>query len=141
MQTDPISAAQAYRMAVQRILKAQTLHQARQIANEALDVTFTPPTKGMLSVQSGYGHTTKQPFVVLSMANPVETANPTIQTSTDQARAIAILLMEAADAAESDGFVVEWMQGTAELTEGQASVLLNDFRTYRDTQRKRNEGT
>lgn len=137
MKTDPISAAVHYRALLQRIMHAGSLHEARQLASRALEATFDPPSAGMLSVNSGYGMNTHQPFVTLGMANPTESANPAIQVSTEQARQIALQLLEAADAAESDGFVVEWLQGEAELSEGQAAAMLGIFRQYRERRRKK----
>jgi hypothetical protein len=136
MKTDPISAAHAYRLAFDRILRATTLQDARKIAADALKITFDSPEPGVLSVSSGYGQNTKQPFVTLALASPVETANPAAQLLTSQAREIAMQILEAADAAESDGFVVGWLGDVADLNEAQAAALLQEFRAYRDARRK-----
>jgi len=140
MKTDPISAAHAYRQALQAVLKATVLHQARQIAQQALDITFTPAEGGHISVTSGYGHNTKRPFVTLGIANPTESANPIVQMSSSEARRQALYILEAADAADSDGFVLSWLgDGPANLSEQQAAVLLNDFRAYRERLRGKEE--
>lgn len=137
MQTDPISAAKAYQIALRRVLAVQTLHQARQLAANALDITFTPPSESMVSIGSGYGLATKQPFVTFSMANPAETANPTLQVTSDQARDLAFQILEAADAADSDGFLVEFMQQAGQLSENEAGRLLTEFRQWRDQRRQK----
>lgn len=137
MKTDPISAAVHYRQILQRIMHVTTMHEARQLASRALEATFDPPSAGMLSTMSGYGMNTHQPFVTFSMANPTESANPTIQLSTAQARQIAMQILEACDAAESDGFVVAWLQSEAELSESQATALLGAFRQYRERLRNK----
>ncbi len=138
MPTDPISAAKAYQNVLRRIANARTLHEARALAIEAGKIVFTAPAEHHLSVASGYGHATKLPFVVLGMANPDEVANPTIQIDTPQARALAFQILEAADAAESDGFLVEFLQQAGQMNIDQASALLIEFRKWRDQKRQKN---
>jgi len=139
MKTDPISAAAGYRMHLEMIMKAQVLHQARQIAARALEIVFDRPEPGTISLTSGFGHNTGKAFVTFSMANPEEVANPTIQIATHQARQIAMQILEACDAAESDGFLVEWLRGTANVPDNQLGAFLQQFREWRDEQRKRQE--
>ncbi len=136
MHTDPISAAVAYRQALNRITQVETLQEARKQATRALEIHFDRPTEHMISIASGYGHATKEPFVTFSMANPEETANPTIQMQSDQARQIAFRILEAADAAESDGFIVEWLAGTADMSDSQVGALLSEFRDWREKRRR-----
>lgn len=132
MKTDPISAAVAYRMALEAIVKAPSLAAAVRHAQHALSHTFNQPEEGMLSIDSGYGYKTKQPFVVFSLANPSESANPTIQMTSADARVQAHYILDAADAAESDGFVIEWFRSDNDLSEQQLGALLADFRAYRE---------
>lgn len=137
MKTDPISAAVTYRNALEQITRAPSLSAAVRIAQKMLEFTFDRPEEGHLSIHSGYGHNTKQPFVTFSLANPSETANPTIQMTAAAARQQAHYILEAADAAESDGFIVEWLRGTADLSEQQIGGLLADFRAFREKHRGR----
>lgn len=138
---DPVDAAQTYQMALKAISNAQTLHDARKRAIQALEFTFSAPEEGMLTVTSGYGYHTKEPFVTLGMANPQETANPSIQMRSDQARVIAFQILEAADSADSDGFIVEWLASVIELEERHAGQLLMEFRQWRAALRaRRKEG-
>lgn len=137
MKTDPISAATHYRMALDTISKAGSLATAVQLARNALAITFTKPEEGQIGISSGYGHTTKKPFVTLTLANPSESANPTIQMTSDHARVQAHYILEAADAAESDGFIVEWIGTNSGLNEGQLGTLLADFRAFREKLRAR----
>jgi hypothetical protein len=136
MKTDPISAAIAYRMALDTISKAGSLATAVRVAQRALEHSFTRPEEAMLSISSGYGHATRTPFVTFSLANPSESANPTIQMSSAQARVQAQYILEAADAADSDGFLVEWLRGNGDLHEHQIGALLADFRAFREQQRR-----
>lgn len=133
-QTDPISAASAYRMALEAIVKAPSLSAAVRAAQQALSITFRPPEEARISIDSGYGHRTKTPYVMFSLANPSESANPTIQMSSTEARVQAHYILEAADAADSDGFLVEWMR-TLDLSEQQMGAMLAQFRAFREQQR------
>src|SRR6185369_15251603 len=85
----------------------------------------------MISVSTIYGAKTKEPYVVLEIRNPEMYMSPT------QAREIAQMFLEAADAAESDGFVVEFFQKHIGLDTNDATKLLLIFREYRVEQRKR----
>jgi hypothetical protein len=131
MKTDPISAAHGYRMALERIMKAQTLHEARKHASSALAIVFDRPQDAHISIASGYGRNTHQPFVTIGIANPSESANPVVQITAAEARRQAHFILEAADAAESDGFLLGWL-GKQELSESQIALLLSDFRAYRE---------
>ena len=133
MQTDPVTAATRYRQALDLVLKADILHKARQIASQALGITFNKAEGGQISVQSGYGLNTNRPFVTIGIANPTESANPIVQLVSSQARQIALQILEAADAADADGFILTWLgNGVADLNAEQAAALLADFRAYRD---------
>lgn len=136
MQTDPISAAHGYVQALKRILKATTLHEARKVASAALDITFTPAEGGNISIHSSAG---KRPFVTLGIANPTESANPIVQMSSDQAREIALQILEAADASESDGFIAAFAQQQLGASQEQAAALLQEFRRYRERLRGKEE--
>lgn len=136
MNTDPISAAHGYQMALKAILKAQTLHEAKARASKALDITYDKPTDGHISISSTFGHNTQKPYVTIAIANQSESANPLVQLETDQARAVAIHILEAADAGEADGFLIGWLSsGTGDLSESQVAALLADFRAYRERRR------
>lgn len=134
MKTDPISAAHGYRMALERIMKAGTLQEVRKIAVGALNFTFDRPQDAHIGIASGYGYNTGVPFVTIGIANPSESANPIVQISADEARRQALYILEAADAAESDGFVVGWL-AQQELSEAQLGAVLADFRAYREQKR------
>lgn len=136
MKTDPISAAIAYRQALEKITGAPSLAAAVREAQRVLAFTFNRPEAGMLSVSSGYGHTTKQAFVTFSLANPSESANPTIQLTSAEARQQAHYILEAADAADTDAFLVEWMRA-ADFEDQAVGAMLSEFRTWRDQHRRK----
>lgn len=87
----------------------------------------TPPDAAEIPIHiaSGYGGNTKRPFVELTFG-PVKTT-----MSTAKAREIALLLLESADAAESDGFLVEFMQTVMDGDARAATAVLMRFRAYR----------
>ncbi len=78
-----------------------------------------------LRIESGYGGKTKQPFVSLLYSDTV------IQVSPPKAREIALMLLESAEAAEQDAFLMEWAQEEVNTGEQGAARLLNEFRLWR----------
>jgi len=135
MQTDPISAAHAYRQALTDVLHAADLHLARQFASHALEIAFKAAESDTIGVTSGFGRNTQTPFVTVAISSPA------VQMPASQARQIALQILEAADAAESDGFILSWIAGRAALSEQQAATLLGDFRAYRERLRTPVRGT
>jgi hypothetical protein len=83
-------------------------------------------------VSSGYGGNTRQPYVELCLNDQ------SVQITPMKAREIAGNLLEAAEAAEGDGFLVEFMSNFAEEPE-HAVGLLVEFREFREQQRKKQQ--
>lgn len=81
--------------------------------------------RGSLSVASSFGYDTQQPYVELT----VDTS-PT-QLSPAKAREIALMLLEAADAAESDAVLMQFAKEHIGLDAAQAAELLDLFRQLR----------
>lgn len=79
-----------------------------------------------VNVSSGYGANTKRPFVAVQIGD-----RKPYQWSPDDARRVAALLLECADAAEGDAFIVEWFTEKAGLELPQIGALLRDFRASR----------
>jgi hypothetical protein len=77
-------------------------------------------------VRSMYGAHTKQPIVIITMPGGEST-----QMRPEEARALALNILEAAEAAEGDGFIVEWSMAKLDLTPEQATILLREFRDWR----------
>lgn len=85
-----------------------------------------------LNVTSGFGHNTRQPFVQLVIPR----ADWMTQMSPANARELAFNILQAADAAESDGFWVTFLQETVGVEDMRAiASILADFRTWRDGRR------
>jgi hypothetical protein len=78
------------------------------------------PKEQMFLVSSGYGGNTKRPFVQLQHPS----IDRPLTISPNEARALALNLMECADAAETDGFLVEFFKGDMEQPDQTVAYLM-----------------
>lgn len=97
----------------------------RWIANYKMSRDAAGDTDKKLWVNSGYGMGSKAPFVNLTFPG-----GEVVQMSPDEAREIALNLLQAAQASITDAFIVEWTQQKLNLGLDKAAVLLNDYRTW-----------
>lgn len=89
---------------------------------------LAPENEGeRVNVSSGYGARTKRPFVAVQIGD-----RKPYQWSPDEARRVAVLLIECAEAADGDAFVVDWFTEQAGLAMPQIAPLLADFRASRE---------
>ena len=79
-----------------------------------------------VTVTTMFGYKSQQPLVCLGWGDTMPT-----QLTTAKAREIAMMLIEAAESAEQDGFIFRWAIDKAGVGEVQAAGLLGDFRKYR----------
>lgn len=87
-------------------------------------------------VTNGFGHNTQQPFVQVL----IERADFVTQMSPANARELALNLLEAAEAAESDGFLITFLRKNIKVNDGHAiALVLLEFRKWRDAQRSGSE--
>ncbi len=84
-------------------------------------------TEQRIDITSGVSYQTGEGFVELQWGDKKGQLTPT------EARLHALLILEAADAAESDAFMVGWMREQIHAPEGAIARLLIDFRHYRDS--------
>lgn len=83
-------------------------------------------------VTSGFGHNTQRPYVQVV----IEAADWSSQMPPEKARELAFNLLSAADAAESDGFLVTFLQQRIGVDDMRAlASVLVEFRDYREAQR------
>lgn len=87
------------------------------------------PTK--VWVSSVYGHNTRKPLVKIE----AETLDQPLQISPNEARDLALNLLEAAEAADQDAFMFEFVTQVIGQTEQVAASILIDFRDWRKKQR------
>jgi hypothetical protein len=130
MQTDPISAAVGYRRALEAIREAASLAEARRHAARALAITVAPPQAADIHISSGYGGNSGQPFVTIALSAPA------VQFVVPQARDIGLQLFAAADAAESDAFLIRFVTEKVHADPAAAASVLAEFRAFRDQRRK-----
>lgn len=81
----------------------------------------------IITSASGYGANTRQPFVDLRIGD-----RKPIQLSPDEARSVARDLIEAAESAEQDAFLIEWGAESFGGDRRAATVLLLEFRKWRE---------
>lgn len=82
-------------------------------------------------VRSLYGFNTRQPIVVVTMPG-----GESVQMRPADARALAGNLLAAAEAAEGDGFFVEFLRD-ALVDEDRIAAMLGAFRDYRERESSR----
>lgn len=79
-----------------------------------------------IDVTTGYGHSTKEPFVEIMVPEK------RIRMSPENARDLALNLLQAAEAAYSDAFLTEFLVGVIDSTPAEAAVVLAEFRKWRE---------
>ena len=78
-------------------------------------------------VRSMYGHRTREPGVTMAMP-----AGEMVQMTPGEARQLGRQLVEAAEAAISDAFIVEYFAEHINIKEEMIFKLLADFREWRE---------
>lgn len=78
-----------------------------------------------------YGTKNRAPLVTLAVPD-----GGMHQMAPDEARALAANLVHGAEAAEQDGFIIEWAQETLGLPIEKAALILGEFRNWRDARNK-----
>ncbi len=78
-------------------------------------------------VSSGFGHRTQAPFVQVL----VEAADFMAQMSPGEARGLALNLLQCADAAESDAFLIGFLRAKVGVEDEAVAGVLADFRKWR----------
>lgn len=103
----------------------------RTIGQAVMDVIVVPNStrRGEFATSSIYGYASKKPYVNLEVS-----VSP-MQLSPAKARECALMLLESADAAESDAVLIGYARDVLDLDEQGSAQLLNQFRQYRERQR------
>lgn len=86
---------------------------------------------GQVEVTNGFGMNTKLPYVEINWP----TDSGTIQLEPEEARLIARMIAEAAEAAEQDAFLVAFLMAEIGLEFEQAGQILPRYRAWRDAAR------
>jgi len=82
-------------------------------------------------VTSNFGYRTQKPFVSIT----VQSKEFHVQMSPAAARALAMNLLQAAEAAETDAFLVGFFKSRIDMNERNIATILLDFRDWRDAAR------
>jgi hypothetical protein len=92
-------------------------------------------TEVRIGAVSGYGARTRLPYVDVTFE---EQGRPELryQIAPEEARRVALILLECAEAAEQDANFVRFMSGTVGLELGQVAQVLREFRGLRDQRRR-----
>lgn len=83
----------------------------------------------MINVTSGYGGNTREPFVQVEMDYPKD--HP-LQLAPGEARDLAANLLQAAEAAEQDAFIFEFVSKELHAGENAGANILIEFRKWRN---------
>lgn len=110
--------------------------QYRAIGQAVMDAIVVQGSRsGEFSVSSIYGYASKKPYV------NVEVSVSPMQMSPAKAREIALMLLESADASESDAVLIGFARDVLSLDQEQSAQILNQLRQYRDKTRRREVGS
>ena len=93
------------------------------------------PSLKFFMVESGYGIDTREPFVEIRFEGA------RAQISPEEATDLALSILQAAESAWSDAFLVEYLQSAVGLDLKQAAQILAPFRTWRLERRALDEGS
>ncbi len=85
-----------------------------------------------IHVSSGYGHNTHEPFVMVE-ADVLDTP---LQLSPTDARALAFNILSAAEAAENDAFLIEFVKEELNQDDHVAASILVEYREWRKRRRE-----
>jgi hypothetical protein len=100
----------------------------------------TPPDQREpgVYVSNLYGYHADMPLVELEIVGHRE---PRVQMTIDQARSVALQLLEACEASAQDAFLIRFFRDKLELDERHAATMLMHYRKMReDMQRPANAG-
>ncbi len=79
------------------------------------------------NVTSGYGANTKEPYV------EVQAPKLRVQMSPENARDLALNLLQAAEGAYTDAFLVEFLTEAVGMKLPETGSILREFRAWRET--------
>lgn len=82
----------------------------------------------VIRVESGYGGNTRQPFVEIKD----DRLKAPMQLSPEEARDLALNILEAAEAAEQDAFMFEFVSKDLHAGDQAAANIISEFRKWRD---------
>lgn len=88
---------------------------------------MSEPKQVVFHVTSNFGHRTQKPFVMVTVGEQDFMA----QMSPDEARALAMNLLQCADASETDAFLVTFLRKRVGANDQAVVGIPQDFREWR----------
>ena len=85
----------------------------------------------VINVSSGFGANTREPFVQIEMEYPKD--HP-LQLHPDEARDLAMNLLQAAESADQDAFMIKFVSKDLKAGENAAAGILLEYRKFRDAE-------
>ena len=85
----------------------------------------------VINVSSGFGANTREPFVQIEMEYPKD--HP-LQIHPDEARDLAMNLLQAAESADQDAFMIKFVSKDLKAGENAAAAILLEYRKFRDAE-------
>jgi hypothetical protein len=82
-----------------------------------------------IQIETIYGAISRKPFVTFKWGNMAGQLTP------NEARAHALAILEAADAAESDAFIVKFLDDHLDAPPEASLVAMSEFRQFREANR------
>ena len=87
-----------------------------------------------VAVSCMVGLETREPLISLQVTDDSGTAR--LQMSPEEAREVAGNILEAAESAETDAFIVDWLKTTVKVDDDRKiATMLKAFRDFRDGRR------
>ena len=83
----------------------------------------------VINVSSGFGANTREPFVQIEMEYPKD--HP-LQIHPDEARDLAMNLLQAAESADQDAFMIKFVSKDLKAGENAAAAILLEYRKFRN---------
>ena len=83
----------------------------------------------VINVSSGFGANTREPFVQIEMEYPKD--HP-LQLHPDEARDLAMNLLQAAESADQDAFMIKFVSKDLKAGENAAAAILLEYRKFRN---------
>lgn len=124
-QIDVITAAKFFRDQLEAIMQTNSLREVRAIARRALHFALAEPGELTLSSEPAIAMDTLSPYVNLIMTAPA------MQVTVDQAKAIADMIRETAEQAESEHFVLSFFVNDVGVDLEHTVRMLAAFRRFR----------
>lgn len=91
---------------------------------------MSEPKQVVFHVTSNFGHRTQKPFVMVTVGEQDFMA----QMSPDEARSLAMNLLQCAEASENDAFLVTFLRKRVKANDQAIASILEEYRKFRGSE-------